>query len=139
MPGSARSPRYVDDEDYRGGFSAEDIDELLESLEPNYLGWSAAMALVIVGNAERPELGEELTNSFCEPVAALADWALDEAWIREASRFRAAPCRTKVPGTPPPSAPSWPPAPRRLRPSCGRGAGGSGRVRAGRPRPRRSR
>jgi sigma-B regulation protein RsbQ len=59
------SPRYVDDGDYRGGFSAADIDELLESLESNYLGWSAAMAPVIMGNPDRPELGEELTNSFC--------------------------------------------------------------------------
>jgi sigma-B regulation protein RsbQ len=59
------SPRYVDDGDYRGGFSAADIDELLESLDSNYLGWSAAMAPVIMGNPDRPELGEELTNSFC--------------------------------------------------------------------------
>ncbi|MET7323681.1 alpha/beta hydrolase [Streptomyces sp. NPDC005549] len=61
----APSPRYIDDAGYRGGFSAEDIDELLESLESNYLGWSAAMAPAIMGNADRPELGEELTNSFC--------------------------------------------------------------------------
>ncbi|MFF9909001.1 alpha/beta fold hydrolase [Streptomyces sp. NPDC013457] len=61
----APSPRYVDDDGYRGGFSAEDIDELLDALESNFLGWSAAMAPVIMGNGERPELGEELTNSFC--------------------------------------------------------------------------
>lgn len=61
----APSPRYIDDDGYRGGFSAEDIDELLESLESNYLGWSAVMAPVIMGNADRPELGEELTASFC--------------------------------------------------------------------------
>ncbi|MFD9302954.1 alpha/beta fold hydrolase [Streptomyces sp. NPDC060048] len=61
----APSPRYIDDEGYRGGFSAEDIGELLDSLESNYLGWSAAMAPVIMGNPERPELGAELTNSFC--------------------------------------------------------------------------
>lgn len=61
------SPRYVDDEDdgYVGGFQADDIDELLESLAGNYLGWSSAMAPVIMGNADRPQLGEELTNSFC--------------------------------------------------------------------------
>jgi sigma-B regulation protein RsbQ len=59
------SPRYIDDGDYHGGFSATDIDELLESLESNYLGWSAAMAPVIMGNPERPELSQELTNSFC--------------------------------------------------------------------------
>lgn len=61
----APSPRYIDDVDYRGGFSAPDIDELLTSLESNYLGWSAAMAPVIMGNPERPELGDELKNSFC--------------------------------------------------------------------------
>ncbi|MFF6814152.1 alpha/beta fold hydrolase [Streptomyces sp. NPDC012403] len=59
------SPCYIDEDGYRGGFSAEDIDELLESLDSNYLGWSAAMAPVIMGNPDRPELGEELTNSFC--------------------------------------------------------------------------
>lgn len=37
------SPRYVDDAGYRGGFSQADIDELLESLDSNYLGWSATM------------------------------------------------------------------------------------------------
>ena len=59
------SPRYIDDGDYIGGFTQEDIDELLGSLDSNYLGWSTAMAPVIMGNPERPELGEELTNSFC--------------------------------------------------------------------------
>ena len=59
------SPRYIDDEGYVGGFTREDIEELLTSLESNYLGWSSAMAPVIVGNPDRPELGEELTNSFC--------------------------------------------------------------------------
>jgi sigma-B regulation protein RsbQ len=66
------SPRYIDDEGYVGGFSREDIDGLLESLDGNYLGWSAAMAPVIMGNADRPELGEELTNSFCRTDPAIA-------------------------------------------------------------------
>ena len=59
------SPRYIDDDGYAGGFTREDIDGLLDSLESNYLGWSSAMGPVIVGNPDRPELGEELTNSFC--------------------------------------------------------------------------
>jgi sigma-B regulation protein RsbQ len=59
------SPRYIDDDGYVGGFSESDVDELLDSLESNYLGWSSAMAPVIMGNPERPQLGEELTNSFC--------------------------------------------------------------------------
>jgi sigma-B regulation protein RsbQ len=59
------SPRYIDDDGYTGGFTQEDIDGLLDSLDSNYLGWSGAMAPVIMGNADRPELGSELTNSFC--------------------------------------------------------------------------
>jgi sigma-B regulation protein RsbQ len=59
------SPRYIDDGDYTGGFGREDIEELLESLDSNFLGWSSAMAPVIMGNPDRPELGEELTKSFC--------------------------------------------------------------------------
>jgi sigma-B regulation protein RsbQ len=59
------SARYIDDGDYKGGFSEKQIAELLEFLEDNHMGWSAAMAPSIMGNPDRPELGEELTNSFC--------------------------------------------------------------------------
>ena len=59
------SARYIDDRDYVGGFSEKQIGELLEFLEDNHMGWSAAMAPSIMGNPDRPELGEELTNSFC--------------------------------------------------------------------------
>jgi len=66
------SPRYLDDVDYRGGFSAADIEELLDSLDSNYLGWSSVMAPAIMGNPDRPELGSELTNSFCRTDPAIA-------------------------------------------------------------------
>lgn len=59
------SPRYINDVNYSGGFDAEQIDELLEFLGRNHMGWSATMAPVIMGNADRPELSEELTASFC--------------------------------------------------------------------------
>jgi len=59
------SPRYLDDDGYVGGFSQADIDGLLESLDSNYLGWSTALAPTIMGNPDRPQLGQELTNSFC--------------------------------------------------------------------------
>jgi sigma-B regulation protein RsbQ len=59
------SPRYIDDEPYVGGFDEPAIHGLLDALRSNYLGWSSSMAPLIVGNADRPELGEELTESFC--------------------------------------------------------------------------
>ncbi|MBW3550766.1 MAG: alpha/beta hydrolase [Proteobacteria bacterium] len=59
------SPCYINDGDYVGGFSREDINSLLETMEGNYLGWSSSMAPTIMGAPDRPELAEELTNSFC--------------------------------------------------------------------------
>ncbi len=66
------SPRYIDDQQYHGGFAEADIDELLDSLAANYLGWSSAMAPAIIGNSDRPELGAELTASFCRTDPAIA-------------------------------------------------------------------
>ncbi|MCS3446442.1 MULTISPECIES: alpha/beta fold hydrolase [Bradyrhizobium] len=59
------SPRYIDDDGYVGGFSAQQIEELLRFLDSNHMGWSMQMAPMIMGNPDRPELGQELTNSFC--------------------------------------------------------------------------
>lgn len=59
------SPCYINDGDYVGGFTREDIDSLLDTLESNYLGWASNMAPAIMGVPEQPELGVELTQSFC--------------------------------------------------------------------------
>lgn len=59
------SPCYIDADDYVGGFRQEDILELLDTLDSNYLGWSSTMAPVIMGAPGQPELSSELTNSFC--------------------------------------------------------------------------
>jgi sigma-B regulation protein RsbQ len=59
------SPRYIDDGEYVGGFSESQIEELLDFLDSNHMGWSQAMAPAIMGNPDRPELGAELSNSFC--------------------------------------------------------------------------
>src|SRR3954463_7018068 len=66
------NPRYVDDDGYVGGFSRNDIVGLLEALDSNHLGWSTQMAPVIMANPDRPELTEELTNSFCRTDPAIA-------------------------------------------------------------------
>jgi sigma-B regulation protein RsbQ len=88
------SPRYLDDPGYVGGFSQRDIDGLLESLDSNYLGWSSAMAPVIMGNPERPHLGAELTASFCR---ADPDIARQFARVTFLSDNRADLDRLKVP------------------------------------------
>jgi len=67
------SPRYVNDgSGYTGGFERSDIEGLLETMDKNYVGWANFLAPAIMKNPERPELGEELTQSFCstDPVIA---------------------------------------------------------------------
>jgi sigma-B regulation protein RsbQ len=59
------SPRYINDGEYKGGFERQEIDGLLEMLDANYLGWASTMAPAIMGNADRPELANELHSSFC--------------------------------------------------------------------------
>jgi sigma-B regulation protein RsbQ len=66
------SPRYLDDAGYVGGFDRAAIESLLDSLDANHLGWSAAMAPVIAGNADRPEVAAELEQSFCRTDPAIA-------------------------------------------------------------------
>jgi sigma-B regulation protein RsbQ len=66
------SPRYINDDPYVGGFERADIDGLLEMMDRNFIGWANFLAPAIMKNADRPELGEELTTSFCstDPVVA---------------------------------------------------------------------
>lgn len=66
------SPSYIDEGDYVGGFKESEIDELLDSLDSNHLGWSMTMAPVIMGNPDRAELGEELAQSFCRTDPSIA-------------------------------------------------------------------
>jgi len=66
------SPSYINDRDYIGGFSRMEIEELLQSLDENHLGWSMTMAPLVMANSDRTELGEELTNSFCSTDPTIA-------------------------------------------------------------------
>lgn len=59
------SPRYINDGNYIGGFERKDIEDLLDVMDSNYLGWSQTMAPVIMGNKNDESLGQELTNNFC--------------------------------------------------------------------------
>ena len=60
------SPSYANDGDYVGGFEQRDLLGLLDILDVNYLGWARDMAPQIMGVSDRPELGDELTESFCQ-------------------------------------------------------------------------
>ena len=68
------SPRYINDAEqgYTGGFERADIEGLLDMMDRNFVGWANFLAPAIMKNPDRPELGAELTDSFCstDPVIA---------------------------------------------------------------------
>ena len=70
----APSPRYTNDtaSGYVGGFSREDIESLLVSLDSNYFAWAEALAPMAMGNPEDPELTEELRTSLCRTNPSIA-------------------------------------------------------------------
>lgn len=59
------SARYLDDGDYVGGFTRSDIDDLLETMDSNHLGWQNPLAGMVMANPDRPELAAELEATFC--------------------------------------------------------------------------
>ncbi|GGG57490.1 hydrolase [Hymenobacter glacieicola] len=68
----APSPRFLNDTNYFGGFEPADIEELLQAMDDNYLGWSGAITPVIMGRPDRPELTAELNASFCRTDPTIA-------------------------------------------------------------------
>ena len=66
------SPRYINEGSYVGGFDKKDIEGLFDMMDHNFIGWANFLAPAIIKNADRPELGKELTDSFCstDPVIA---------------------------------------------------------------------
>ncbi|UFH57227.1 alpha/beta fold hydrolase [Spirosoma sp. KNUC1025] len=66
------SPHYINEIGYTGGFERIDIEELLDTMDSNFLGWATVMGPAIMANRERPELGQELTNSFCATDQSIA-------------------------------------------------------------------
>ncbi|MEP0547066.1 MAG: alpha/beta hydrolase [Rhodothermales bacterium] len=66
------SPHYLNDGDYLGGFERADLEGLFDLMDKNYIGWANFLAPVVMKNDERPELTEELQESFCstDPVIA---------------------------------------------------------------------
>jgi sigma-B regulation protein RsbQ len=60
------SPRYINElPEYVGGFEKKDIEDLLDTMDKNYIGWANFLAPAIMKNPDKPELSEELTESFC--------------------------------------------------------------------------
>ncbi len=60
----APSARYVDTDDYVGGHTESDIDELLDLMSRNHLGWQDPLARMVAG-ASDSVAKTEMEQSFC--------------------------------------------------------------------------
>jgi sigma-B regulation protein RsbQ len=60
------SPSYLDhpEDDYAGGFTRQDIDDVFESLDANYVVWAESMAPVYMNTPHAPDLDHEIQGSF---------------------------------------------------------------------------
>ncbi|WP_244928114.1 alpha/beta hydrolase [Nocardioides sp. W7] len=58
------SARYLDDPPYVGGFTASDIDDLLELMSRNHLGWQDPLATLVAGDPTSAA-HDELEQAFC--------------------------------------------------------------------------
>jgi sigma-B regulation protein RsbQ len=65
------SARYLDDGDYRGGFGPADIDDLLEMMDRNHLGWQTPLSGLVAG-ADHDEARVELEDTFCRTQPEIA-------------------------------------------------------------------
>jgi sigma-B regulation protein RsbQ len=66
------SPRYINEPPYVGGFERSDIEQLLDTMDKNYIGWANFLAPAIMKNPDRPELSAELAESFCSTDPTIA-------------------------------------------------------------------
>jgi len=60
------SPCYLNDPpDYYGGFEKEDLENLIDMMEKNYIGWANVFSSTLINNAERTDAAKELEDRFC--------------------------------------------------------------------------
>ncbi|MES2780020.1 MAG: alpha/beta hydrolase [Bacteroidota bacterium] len=52
------SPRYINADEYVGGFTQETLDELYRNMETNYFAWISGFAPMTMLNSDKPELAE---------------------------------------------------------------------------------
>jgi sigma-B regulation protein RsbQ len=58
------SPRYMNADDYHGGFTREDIDALYEAVLAGFSNWATGFAAVAMGNPQQPELARHFAASI---------------------------------------------------------------------------
>lgn len=61
------SPRYLNDDNYVGGFDQHSLDGLYQAMANNYFAWVSGFSAAAMANADRPQLSE----SFAKTLSAI--------------------------------------------------------------------
>ena len=67
------SPCFINDPpDYEGGFERSDLEELIDLMDQNYIGWAEYLAPLVAGADADQEIVGTLSGSFCstDPIIA---------------------------------------------------------------------
>ncbi len=60
------SPRYLNDQDYIGGFIQEELDLVYQSVEANYYEWISGFSQLAMGNPHQPGLANRFAETLSE-------------------------------------------------------------------------
>ena len=93
----APSPRFLNDPStgYVGGFEKSDIDEYLEVMDRNFIGWATAFAQLAAGSDNQAE--RELFESFCSTdLRTIKTFAQLSLYVDQRQKLKDIPIRTKV-------------------------------------------
>ncbi|PIL20063.1 hypothetical protein P775_11310 [Puniceibacterium antarcticum] len=56
---------YLNTASYKGGFDKKMLEELIELMDSNYIGWAKVFAPLVVGNQSSPEHVEKFVETLC--------------------------------------------------------------------------
>ncbi|KAJ4892242.1 putative esterase KAI2 [Raphanus sativus] len=89
------SPRFVNDDDYEGGFDQEDIKQLFEAMQSNYKAWCLGFAPLVVGgdldSAAVQEFSRTLFNMRPDIALSMAQ-TIFSSDMRQILPFVSVPC-----------------------------------------------
>lgn len=58
------SPRYLNDKDYVGGFTQQELNGLFEAMANNYYAWVSGFAAAAMENSDRPQLADNFAKTL---------------------------------------------------------------------------
>jgi sigma-B regulation protein RsbQ len=79
----AASPHFLNEDDYYGGFSKEDVEQLLGLMQVDHDSWANLFATLLLGTEPDALLSKELAQHFCNADSASAQQFAQIAFLSD--------------------------------------------------------